>query len=91
MSDPICGNCSKPLSEHTKECETYFCYEHTNGDVFTNEPSDEWLLEQIRNYAISINPGIEDALISKWKRDNGHTENLSEVKNEIVHPYSYED
>jgi len=72
MADPICGNCGKPLSKHFKEDQTYFCYEHTNGDAFDNEPSERWLDQKVIEYALSQRPDIYDELILSWQKENGH-------------------
>ena len=68
MSDPVCGNCGHALSEHQRECETYFCYPDTNGDTFDTEPTAEifvaWLEER--------DSSSYDARVKEWKDEHGH-------------------
>src|SRR5690606_13682884 len=45
LSDPICGNCSKPLSKHL-QYEKKWCYEK-GEDEFNDTPSDWNLLSWI--------------------------------------------
>lgn len=72
MSDPICGNCGNPLSEHF--VETYgsetrmYCYTHTTGDIFTDEPQDSAILSML----VERRPEIYDELVVTWKTENGH-------------------
>lgn len=67
VSDPICGHCGKPRSMHWVEDQTY-CFENTNGDLFTNEPSDETMAHFIQ----ARDPSAFDFLVKEWKRENGH-------------------
>lgn len=65
--DPICGECGKPLSKHFHEDREY-CNEVTNGDVFTDDPSDTMLMAFIRKKS----SGIYDRMVTVWKLENGH-------------------
>lgn len=71
-ADPICGNCGKALSKHYHESEV-FCFTHTNGDVFTDEPNDSVIFAAF----VERHPDIYDALVADWKAANGHTPNAS--------------
>ncbi|WP_299116962.1 hypothetical protein [uncultured Winogradskyella sp.] len=63
----ICGNCSKPYSEHYFEDEIY-CFTNTNGDIFTDEPNDKVIFDMIlENY-----PNLYEAFVFKWKKENGY-------------------
>lgn len=64
----ICGNCGKRLSEHHHEDEVY-CNTFTNGDVFTDDPSDDTLMAWLREK----HPSFIDDETAAWKRANGHT------------------
>jgi len=65
--DPICGNCGKPLSKHYHENEIY-CNALTTGDIFTDEPLEERILDMINEK----HPEIVEEVINEWKRENGH-------------------
>ena len=65
--DPICGNCGQPLSKHYHEDDEY-CYDNTNGDVFTDEPSDCILLSFIERK----HTWLHKQFIHNWKVMNGH-------------------
>lgn len=45
--DTICTNCGKPYEKHflDRDLDDVYCYEDTNGDFFTTEPTPEMLLE----------------------------------------------
>ena len=73
QADPICGNCQKPLSKHFHETVEY-CYSHTNGDIYTEEPDEQ----MIANRVVDENPEIYDACVAKWKRENGHIGGVNE-------------
>lgn len=70
--DPICGSCGNPLSKHYREKvgdeERLYCNTYTNGDVFTREPRDSWLFNELQERY----PEICDALVVEWKQKNGH-------------------
>lgn len=67
IDDPICGNCSRPLSVHYHETEEY-CYPDTTGDVFTDEPRDDLILERFADRF----PEEYSKLVQEWKIENGH-------------------
>ncbi len=69
MSDPICGNCGKPLSVHFHE-DAEYCYPNTNGDIFTSEPS----VHMVYAYLESHEPDMLVNLIRDWKFYNGHAD-----------------
>lgn len=71
-TDPVCGNCGNPLSQHFvegygSEVRTY-CNQTTNGDVFTDEPSDSALFDML----VERMPDVYEALRASWKKENGH-------------------
>ena len=66
--DPICGNCGQPYSKHYFEREDY-CYHDTTGDVFMDEPHDQWVMERMAER----HPELFDAIVAEWKRENGHS------------------
>lgn len=73
MSDPVCGNCGNPLSKHFverygDEVRTY-CNQTTNGDIFTDEPSNAAIFDML----FERMPDVYDVLLEAWKRENGHT------------------
>lgn len=68
MKDPVCGNCGNKRSVHYHEDRIY-CFDHTNGDVFTDEPSDAILVGWIE-YA---HTDTHKMLVNDWKHANGHT------------------
>lgn len=63
----ICGGCGKKFSKHYHEDEDY-CFSHTNGDIFTDEPHDTHLVNFIRNWK----PEFIEAAIEAWRAKNGH-------------------
>ena len=65
--DPICGNCGKVLSEHYHEDKIY-CFENTNGDIFTDEPDDM----EIINFIKENNEDLYNMLVEEWKKYAGH-------------------
>lgn len=68
MAEKVCGNCRKSYSDHIngRVIGEVYCYEDTNGDLFTSNPTDctlvEWLMEK----------GSYDALVEEWKKEHGH-------------------
>lgn len=72
MTDPVCGNCGNPLSAHFvesygREVRTY-CNQVTNGDVFTDEPSESALFDML----VERMPEVYESLLAAWKREHGH-------------------
>ena len=65
--DKICGNCGKTFDEHFHERDD-FCYEETNGDIFTDEPNDMILV----HFLEEEKPTLYQSLILEWKIKNGH-------------------
>ena len=66
-SDPICGNCGKPRSEHHTQPMGLFCSWISSG-AFTAEPSDATLIAWMRrNFADAAEIVTQD-----WKRHHGH-------------------
>lgn len=63
----VCGNCGKRWEEHHHE-DVAHCNLVTNGDVFTDDPSDDALMAWIREK----HPSLVDDEIAAWKRANGH-------------------
>jgi len=68
----ICANCGRKYKEHYfenygKEPRIY-CFTNTNGDVFSNEPSDHKILDMI----LEDNPDLYDRYIERWQKENGH-------------------
>ena len=62
----ICGNCGQPYKAHFIENEVY-CYRDTNGDVFTDVPSDSLLIAWIEEKE----PKLYEKLVRDWQKDNG--------------------
>lgn len=71
-SDPICGNCGNKKSSHYFEKygdqDRKYCYVHTNGDVWTSEPSDADVAEIIAEKF----PQVWDEAVRQWKAERGH-------------------
>ena len=65
---PICGNCGKLKSEHYHERNEVFCFTDTTGDVFTDEPPEGYIMNQVIEYY----PRLYDRIIRQWKIKNGH-------------------
>lgn len=72
IKNPICGNCGKPLRTHWQNPHNIYCYEHTNGDIFTDEPNEEWTIEQALEKYLELYPTAWKDIISNWKKENGH-------------------
>lgn len=70
LTDPICGNCGKAKSEHAKELNRpeLFCYMHTTGDIFTDEPRESVIFDKMQERY----PTLYESLVEEWKRENGH-------------------
>lgn len=66
-ADPICGNCGKPFSQHYHEHEE-FCFPDTTGDIFSDEPREDWVLGQMADRY----PHLYEEIELEWKRANGH-------------------
>ncbi len=63
----VCGNCGKQWDKHHHEDEAY-CNLVTNGDIFTDDPSDDAIMAWIRDrHLLFVNDEI-----AAWKRANGH-------------------
>jgi hypothetical protein len=62
--EAIRGNCGKKFSEHYHESEE-FCFTDTNGDLFTDDPTDSAILDMFQ-------PEEIEAATNKWKKLNGH-------------------
>jgi len=79
-SDPICGDCGNPKSKHlTKRGRSaLFCNADTTGNLFTDEPTQEAILELLEE----LFPGTEERLDLLWKRNNGHitTEEMHQAR-----------
>jgi hypothetical protein len=67
MKKHTCGNCGKQYSNHYHEDEIY-CFEHTNGDVFSSEPSQG----EICTYMATYYSDLYEKIIENWKIENGH-------------------
>ena len=57
----ICGNCGNLYIHHIFEDEVY-CYQETNGDIFTREPNNEILMDFIENE----NPDMYKKCLDLW-------------------------
>jgi len=73
-TEAVCGNCGNKFSQHFIETghgeeQIAFCNTETNGDIFTEEPSDMAVMSFIRNHY----QNFHEAIVSKWKRENGHS------------------
>ena len=68
-SSPICGNCGKPYNDHYFEDRVY-CYQHTTGDIYTEEPNDDCVVALIP-------PSVWKSYVDQWKRENGHSKTNS--------------
>ncbi len=67
-SDPICGNCGKPKSDHESHPSGLYCFDYTNGDLFTDDPSSELMADHIERF----HPRLWCLLVAGWKVENGH-------------------
>lgn len=67
-NDPICGDCEMPKSQHFHEGKIWYCNQVTNGDVFTDHPSDANLLA----YMEFEDPALIETWRDRWKREHGH-------------------
>lgn len=81
-TDPVCGNCGNPLTQHyveshPREGQRIYCNTFTNGDLFTSEPQESVIMDML----VDQHPDIYDGLINKWKIENGHAPN-AEVRGE---------
>ena len=70
----VCGNCGAPYWRHYferygSEIREY-CYTHTNGDIFRDEPSEHTIFEMI----LSDHPDMYEEYLTRWQRENGHLE-----------------
>lgn len=63
----ICGHCGQQRYRHYIEDEVY-CFPDTNGDLWTDEPSDEMIADIVRDEF----PDIWSEAIQKWKKGNGY-------------------
>lgn len=70
--NPICGNCGKPLRTHWQNPHNIYCYEHTNGDIFTDEPSEDFIIQEIVKRYQELYPNIMEDIVKEWRIDNGH-------------------
>jgi|SRR6056297_2626896 len=68
ISDPVCGNCGEPRSHHYFERKETFCYPDTTGDTYTDEPPEQWVMEEL---AVR-HPHLYDEIRMEWKKENGH-------------------
>lgn len=71
-ADPICGHCDKPLSQHHEGYDDgairVFCYLHTNGDWFSDEPDADALVEILEEER----PEVYEEMFYLWRVRNGH-------------------
>lgn len=71
-ADAVCGNCGKPYGQHYFEKygseDRVYCFTDTNGDIFTDTPSDD----KIFNMILDDNPDIYDQYLTRWQKANGH-------------------
>ena len=65
--DAICGHCNGRYADHFHEDQDY-CFENTNGDTFTDEPSGIVLADWIE----IEKPELFAALVNEWKNENNH-------------------
>lgn len=72
MANPICGNCANPLSAHFVERygdeARVYCNQQTSGDVFTDEPTDEAIMEML----LERHPQVYEGLRTAWRQEHGH-------------------
>jgi len=64
----ICGHCGRPFSDHDQGDQIY-CFDNTNGDLWSDEPHDEAIGALLNR----DQPSIYAVLVAQWKRENGHT------------------
>ena len=71
-SDPVCGECLKPLSKHdyVASMDRYFC-EPAASYEYSTEPLESAVMEVIE----AMHPGIYEEAAERWKRENGHLPN----------------
>jgi len=63
-NNAICGNCGKTFIQHHFEDGIIFCNTFTTGDIFTDDPSSQILIDFIEeNY-----PKQYERYIRKWKK-----------------------
>lgn len=71
-ADAICGNCGKPYSKHYFEKygdeDRVYCNTLTNGDIFTDTPSDDTIYDMI----LEDHPSMYDQYLEKWQKANKH-------------------
>lgn len=65
--DAICGHCNGRYADHFHEDQDY-CFENTNGDTFTDEPSGIVLADWIE----TEKPELFASIVDEWKKENGH-------------------
>jgi len=77
-ADPICGHCKEPRSKHFTEPDRdeLFCTTYTTGDLFTDEPSDDDILELLEQ----VHPGMCEKLDMMWKEKFGHTPKVEYIE-----------
>lgn len=68
ITEPVCGSCENYRSDHYCEDGVYYCSERTTGDVFTDEPSSDTLL----NWMEKQWPQILEIINEDWKSAHGH-------------------
>lgn len=71
-ADAICGNCGNAYSKHYFEPygdeQRVYCNTFTNGDIFTDTPSDDTIFNMI----LDDNPEMYDQYLARWQKANGH-------------------
>lgn len=69
MSEPICGNCGKPRSQHYGEDKDY-CREAVSyfQTDFSETPSDSTLMSWLRHES----PVLYEQAVLRWKQAHGH-------------------
>ena len=71
-ADAICGNCGNAYSKHYFEPygeeQRVYCNMLTNGDIFTDTPSDGVIFDML----LEDHPGLYDYYLAKWRREHKH-------------------
>jgi len=70
-TEPICGNCGKPLSHHDAQrrrgVERVYCFLDTH-DEFSDEPDPDDIVTILEEHW----PDVYAAAVKRWRVENGH-------------------
>ena len=67
--DARCGNCTKSYKDHYLELGNVFCNGFTNGDIWQDEPTEEYISNKL--FLNASEEQIEE-IVQEWKVKNGH-------------------